>query len=329
VKRREFITLLGGAATAPLLSPRAAHAQQPTMPVVGFLHVRSSDNSMPQVAGFRRGLAEHGRVEGQNVTVEYRWARGQYDQLPAMAAELVRQPVAVLIVGTDAAALAAKAATSTIPIVFSVGSDPVKLGLVASFNRPGGNATGMNILTTMLEAKRLGLLHELVPYAANIGVLLHPGAPNAEGQSRDVKEAARAIGVQIQDLWASTDREIDAAFDTVAQQRIRALAVTANPFFDTRRDRILALASRHAVPAMYHFREYAADGGLMSYGIDLPDAYRHVGAYVGQILNGAKPADLPVMQPTKFEFVINLKTAKALGITVPNSMQLLADEVIE
>jgi putative tryptophan/tyrosine transport system substrate-binding protein len=326
VRRREFITLLGGAAAT---WPVAARGQKPGVPVVGFLHVRSPDNSMPQVAGFRRGLAENGRVEGQNVTVEYRWARGQYDQLPAMAAELVRQPVAVLIVGTDAAALAAKAATSTIPIVFSVGSDPVKLGLVASFNRPGGNATGMNILTTTLEAKRLGLLHELVPYAANIGVLLHPGAPNAEGQSRDVKEAARAIGVQIQDLWASTDREIDAAFDTVAQQRIRALAVTANPFFDTRRDRILALASRHAVPAMYHFREYAADGGLMSYGIDLPEAYRHVGAYVGQILNGAKPADLPVIQPTKFEFVINLKTAKALGITVPNSMQLLADEVIE
>jgi putative tryptophan/tyrosine transport system substrate-binding protein len=323
--RREFITLLGGAVT----SPHAARAQQAAVPVIGFLHVRSPDNSAPQVAGFRRGLAESGYVEGQNVTIEYRWVRGQYDQLPAMAAELVRWPIDVFVAGADAAALSAKAATSTIPIFFSVGSDPVKLGLVASFNRPGGNVTGMNILTTRLEAKRLGLLHELVRYAASFGVLLHPGAPDREGQLRDVQEAGRAIGVPIHALWASTDREIDATFDTVVQQHIAALAVTANPFFDTRRDQILALAARHTVPAMYQFREYAAAGGLMSYGIDLPDVYRQVGAYVGRILKGAKPAELPVLLPTKFELVINLKTAKALGLTVPDKLLAIADEVIE
>jgi ABC-type uncharacterized transport system substrate-binding protein len=323
--RREFITLLGGAVT----SPHAARAQQAAVPVIGFLHVRSPDNSAPQVAGFRRGLAESGYVEGQNVTIEYRWVRGQYDQLPAMAAELVRWPIDVFVAGADAAALSAKAATSTIPIVFSVGSDPVNLGLVASFNRPGGNVTGINILTTRLEAKRLGLLHELVRYPASFGVLLHPGAPDWEGQLRDVQEAGRAIGVPIHALWASTAREIDATFDIVVQQRIAALAVTANPFFDTRRDQILALAARHTVPAMYQFREYAAAGGLMSYGIDLPDVYRQVGAYVGRILKGAKPAELPVLLPTKFELVINLKTAKALGLTVPDKLLAIADEVIE
>jgi putative ABC transport system substrate-binding protein len=234
------------------------------------------------------------------VTIEYRWARGQYDQLPAMAPELVRWPIDVLVAGADAAALSAKAATSTISIVFSIGSDPVKLGLVASFNRPGGNVTGINILTTRLEVTRLGLLHELVRYAASIGVLLHPGALDREGQLRDVQEAGHAIGVPIHVLWASTAREIDATFDIVVQQHISA-----------------------------QFREYAAAGGLMSYGIDLPDVYRQVAAYAGRILKGAKPAELPVLLPTKFELVNNLQTAKELGLTVPDKLLALADEVIE
>jgi putative tryptophan/tyrosine transport system substrate-binding protein len=324
--RREFITLMGGAAA---VWPLAARAQQP-VPVIGFFHVRSLDDSLRQVvAGFRRGLSESGYVEGQNVSVEYRWAGGEYAKLSEIVAELVSRPVAVLVAGADAAALAAKSATSSIPIVFSVGTDPVQLGLVAAFNRPSGNATGMSNLTTTLEAKRLGLLHELVSRVANTGILMHPAAPSAEAQLRDVQEAARAMGVQVHVLWAGTDREIDGAFDSLAQKRIAAVAVTANAFFDTRRDRIIALAARHSVPAMYHFREFATAGGLMSYGIDLPDVYRQVGAYAGQILKGANPADLPVKQPTKFEFVINLKTAKALGLTFPPGLLAIADEVIE
>ena len=326
MQRREFITLLGGAAVA---WPLTARAQQPAMPVIGFLHARSPEDSAPQVGAFRRGLAERGYVEGQNVTVEYRWGRGQYSQLPAMAAELVRRPVTVLVAGAEPAVLAAKAATSSIPIVFSVGSDPVKLGLVASYNRPGGNVTGINILTTTLEAKRLGLLHELVPQAATIGVLLNPKSPAYENQLKEVHEAVLALGLQVHVLRASTDREVEAAFETVAQQRIPALILVADPFFDTRREKLVALAAGHAVPVMYQFREYTVAGGLMSYGIDLPDAYRQVGVYVGRILKGEKPADLPILQPTKFEFVINLKTAKALGLTVPLHLQQIADEVIE
>jgi putative tryptophan/tyrosine transport system substrate-binding protein len=327
VKRREFITLLGGAATA---WPLAVRAQQPAMPVIGWLSARSPHDTVPLVAAFHRGLGEDGFVEGQNVTIEYRWALGEYDRLPAMAAELVRRPVTVLATtGGEPAALAAQAATSTIPIVFAIGGDPVKLGLAASYNRPGGNATGINILTATLEAKRLGLLHELVPQAATIGVLLNPKFQPANSQLRDLQQAAPALGLQIQVLRASTDSELDAAFETVTQQRIAALAATADPFFDTRRDKLVALAARHAVPTMYHFREFAVAGGLVSYGIDPLETYRQVGVYVGRVLKGAKPADLPVLQPTKFEYVINLKTAKALGLTVSNSMQLLADEVIE
>ena len=247
-----------------------------------------------------------------------------------MAMELVDRPVVVLAAtGGENSAMAAKAATSTIPIVFAVGSDPIKLGLVASYNRPGGNVTGINILTTTLEAKRLGLLHELVPRAATVGVLLNPNWPPSANQLRDVQDAARVVGLQINVLQASTDQEIDAAFETVAQQRIAALAVTGNPFYDTRREKLVALAARHAVPVIYQFREFAAAGGLLSYGIDLPDAYRQVGVYVGRILKGAKPADLPVLQPTKFEFVINLKTAKALGVKFSDNLMSLADEVIE
>jgi putative ABC transport system substrate-binding protein len=332
MKRREFILALGGAAVASSnLWPLAARAQQPAMPVVGFLNARRSPNDTAHlVAAFRRGLAENGYVEGQSVTIEYRWASGQPDRLPAMAAELVDRPVVVLAAtGGENSAMAAKAATSTIPIVFAVGSDPIKLGLVASYNRPGGNVTGINILTTTLEAKRLGLLHELVPQAATVGVLLNPNWPPSANQLRDVQDAARVVGLQINVLRASTDQEIDAAFETVAQQRIAALAVTGNPFYDTCREKLVALAARHAVPVIYQFREFAAAGGLLSYGIDLPDAYRQVGVYVGRILKGAKPADLPVLQPTKFEFVINLKTAKALGVKFSDNLMSLADEVIE
>jgi putative tryptophan/tyrosine transport system substrate-binding protein len=298
--------------------------------VVGFLNARSPIDTAHLVAAFRRGLAENGYVEGQSVTIDYRWASGQPDRLPAMAMELVDRPVVVLAAtGGENSAMAAKAATSTIPIVFAVGSDPIKLGLVASYNRPGGNVTGINILTTTLEAKRLGLLHELVPQAATVGVLLNPNWPPSANQLRDVQDAARVVGLQINVLRASTDQEIDAAFETVAQQRIAALAVTGNPFYDTRREKLVALAARHAVPVIYQFREFTAAGGLMSYGIDLPDAYRQVGVYVGRVLKGAKPADLPVLQPTKFEFVINLKTAKALGVKFSDNLMSLADEVIE
>jgi putative ABC transport system substrate-binding protein len=324
-RRREFITLLGGAAVWPL----AASAQQPAMPVVGFLHFRSPDDIANLLAAFRRGLAENGYVEGQTVTIDYRWAEGQYDRLGAMAAELARQPVAVLVAGAEPAVLAAKAATSTIPIVFSIGSDPVELGLVASYNRPGGNATGINMLTTTLEAKRLGLLHQLVPQATTLGVLLHSDYPTAERQLSDVQTAVRAANLQIHVLRVSNDHEIDAAFETIAQQHIAALTVVGSTFFDARREHLVALAARYAVPAMYQFREYAAAGGLMSYGIDLADVYRQVGIYTGRILKGAKPADLPVLQPTKFEFVINLKTAKALDLTSPPGLLAIADEVIE
>jgi putative ABC transport system substrate-binding protein len=281
-------------------------------------------------AAFRRGLAENGYVEGQNVKIEYGWANGQYARLPAMATDLVGRPLTVLVAtGGEQAALAAKAATSAIPIVFAVGSDPVSLGLVAGYNRPGGNVTGVNILTGKLEAKRLGLLHDLVPTALTVGVLLNSDFPTAADQLKDLQEAARAIGVQVHVLRASTDHDIEATSETIVRNRIPALTVTSNPFFATRRDKLVALAALNAVPTMFALREHAVAGGLMSYGVDLPDAYRQVGAYAGRILKGAKPADLPVVQPTKFEFVINLKTAKALGLDVPANLLTLADEVIE
>jgi putative ABC transport system substrate-binding protein len=323
--RREVIILLGGATAWPF----AARTQQPAMPVIGYLSSRSPDDTRHLLAAFLRGLNEAGYVEGQNVAIEYRWALGQYDRLPALAAELVRRPVAVITTtGGDPAALAAKAATSTIPIVFLMG-DPVASGLAASYNRPGGNATGINILSATLGAKRLGLLHEMVPQAATIGVLLNPKFPAADSQLRDLQQAAPTIGLQIHILRASTDSELDAAFETVTQQRIAALAVTTDPFFDTRRDKLVALAASRAVPTIYQFREYVAAGGLMSYGNDSIDVYRQAGVYTGRILKGANPADLPVMQPTKFEFVINLKTAKALGLTLPSGLLSIVDEVIE
>ena len=326
MRRRDFVALLSGA----VAFPHAAHAQPPTIPIIGYLSARSPSDTEHLVTAFRRGLSENGFVEGQNLRIEYRWALGQYDRLPEMAAELVRRPVTVIVsTGGEPAALAARAATSTIPIVFSIGGDPVKEGLAASLNRPGGNATGISILTRALEPKRLGLLHELVPGATTIGVLLNPRHPGSESQFKDVEQAARIIGRQIEILRANTDDEIDAAFETATRQRIAALAVSASPFFDTRRHKLVALAARHAVPTMYHFREYAASGGLVSYGIDIVDVYRQVGVYTGRVLKGAKPADLPVMQPTKFEFVINLKTAKALGLDIPPGLSARADEVIE
>ena len=300
------------------------------MPVIGYLSARSPDDTAHLVAAFHRGLGEQGFVEGQNVTIEYRWALGQYDRLPAMVTELVRRPVTVLTAtGGEPAALAAKAATSTIPIVFTVGGDPVKQGLVASYNRPGGNATGVSLLTSPLEPKRLGLLRELVPQATTIGVLLNPNLPQSGSQLSDVQEAARTINLQIRVLRASTDREIESAFETIATQRIRALAVTADPFFDTRREKLVALAARNAVPTMYHFREYVLAGGLVSYGIDASDGYRLVGVYTGRVLKGVKPEELPIMQATKFQLVINLKTAKALGIKISDNLLSLADEVVE
>ena len=328
IKRREFITLLGGATAA---WPLAARAQQAVLPVVGFVNSRSRETSAHLDAAFRKGLNETGYVEGQNVMVEYQWLQGQFDRLPSIMADLVRRRVAVIATpGGNYAAQTAKAATTTIPIVFSVGEDPVKLGLVASLARPGGNATGFNVLIQEVEAKRLGLLHDLVPKAVRIAVLVNPAnVPTTEATLRDVPDAARAIGLQIQVLNASTSGEIEAAFATLVRDRADALFVSGDAFFLSRRVQFATLATRHGIPAAYGAREVVEVGGLMSYGTSQTEAWHQVGIYTGQILNGAKPADLPVLQATKFEFVINLQTVRALGIEVPNSLQLLADEVIE
>jgi putative ABC transport system substrate-binding protein len=300
------------------------------MPVIGYLSARSPEDTAHLVDAFRRGLREAGFVEGQNVTVEYRWAFGQHDRLPGLAADLVHKPAAVLVsTGGESAALAAKAATSTIPIAFIIGGDPVKLGLAATYSQPGGNATGVSIMTSTLEPKRLELLRELVPQASTIGVFLDPNFPPYEEQLGDLREAARALDLQVQELRVGTDAEIEQAFETVARQHIAAVMVVAGPFFDTRRDKLVTLATRYAVPAMYHFREFVAAGGLVSYGIDSRVSYRQIGVYAGGILKGEKVANLPVIQPTKFELVINLKTAKTLGLKVPLTLQVAADEVIE
>jgi putative ABC transport system substrate-binding protein len=326
MRRREFITVLGGAAA---VWPLAARAQQTTMPVVGSLQTGSSGASAHLEAAFQRGLEETGYVEGQNVGIVYRYADGQYDRLPALAAELVRRQVALIGAFAPPAAHAAKAATKTIPIVFTSGADPVKEGLVATLNRPGGNLTGVNILTTDLESKRLQLLGELVPASALIAVLINPKAVAGESQEKDLQAAAPRLGRPIFILNASSERDIDSAFPTLIERRAAALLVTGDSFFNSRREQLVALAARHAIPAIYEWREFALAGGLMTYGSSITDAYRLAGRYAGRILKAEKPSDLPIVQPTKFDLIINLKTAKALGLAVPPTLLALADEVIE
>ena len=309
--------------------PLAARAQQRNVPVIGFLGTGRLEDAAARLHAFRQGLNETSYLEGRNVMIEYRWAEDRYDQLPALAAELVRLQVAVIVASAPPAALAAKAATSTLPIVFSGGLDPLQLGLVASLNRPGGNVTGVSHLSTELEGKRLQLLHELIPNAAVIALLVDPTFRGTESIINDVEVAAHALGLVVKVLHASNEHDFNSAIASVVQQQAGALLVASDPFFFSRRDQLVTVVAQHAVPAIYQFREFAAAGGLMSYGTDLAVAYRQVGIYAGRILKGAKPADLPVVQPTKYKLVINLKTARALGLTVPDKLLALADEVIE
>jgi putative tryptophan/tyrosine transport system substrate-binding protein len=326
VRRREFILALGGAAAWPL----AVRAQQAAMPVVGFLHSASPGPFASALAAFRQGLSETGYIEGQNVAIEYRWAEGQYDRLPALAADLIGRNVTVIAaIAGNAPAQAAKAVTTSIPIVFVSGSDPVSGGLVASFNRPGGNVTGVSWVATILVPKQLDLLRQVAPNPAVIGALVNPNYPDHDVQLRELEEAGAAIGQKINVIRATTAHEIDTAFTSFVEQRAGALIVANDPFFVSRRNQIVALAARHMIPAMYFSREFTAAGGLLSYGASLIEATRQGGIYTGKILKGAKPADLPVIQPTKFEFVINLKTANALGLRVAPALLVLADEVIE
>ena len=325
MRRRTFIAALGGAAAWPVV----AGAQRPAMPVIGFLNVGSPKGYEPFVVAFRKGLSETGYVEGQNLAIEYRWAEAQYNRLSAMAADLVRGQVTVIVATGTPAALAAKAATTTIPIVFTVVEDPAKLGLVSSLGRPGGNATGMNYFVAELGAKQLGLLHELVPAAARVGLLVNPNGPITEAVTRDVMAAAPVIGLQIDVVQASDSRELETAFGMLVGNRTDALVVGPDAFFLSRRLQLAQLAARHAIPSVYNVREYTEAGGLMSYGTSMTAAYHQVGIYTGKILKGAQPNDLPVVQPTKFELVINLKTAKALSLTVPPTLLARADEVIE
>jgi putative ABC transport system substrate-binding protein len=328
MRRREFISGAGGAlgAVAWPLSLRG----QPNPPVVGFMSSRAPEDSANLVAAFQKGLREGGLVEGRNVVVEYRWGHGDYSRLPALAAELVNRPVAVLTaVGGEASVRAAKQATATIPIVFSMGSDPVAIGLVKSLNRPGGNVTGINVLASQMETKRLGLLHELVPDASTIGALLNEKFPPAANQLQQLDEAARTLKQRMFIAKAGNDAELNAAFAALVQQHVGALLVAADPYFDTRRERIIAFAAEHRLPAMYQFREYAEAGGLVSYGIGLAEGYREVGGYAARIVKGEKPAELPVQLVTKFELIINLKTAKTLGFEFPPTFSARADEVIE
>ena len=326
MRRREFIIFLGsGAAWSNM-----ARAQQPALPVIGFLHSTSAGPNVGTVSAFREGLKQAGYVDGQNIAIEFRWADGHYDRLPALATDLVRERVAVIAaLGGQASALAAKAATSTIPVVFDTGEDPVKIGLVASFSKPGGNVTGINILTNEIEAKRLGLLHELIPTALTIAMIGHPDTRANDVVLEDLQTAASALGLKLQILKVRSVLEIDNAFASFNQRRPDALLVMANAFFNSRRNQIVQLAAHQAIPAIYENRLFAMVGGLISYGIDLSEVYRQAGIYIGKILNGAKPADLPVIQPTKLELVINIKTAKELGITGPPQLLARADEVIE
>jgi putative tryptophan/tyrosine transport system substrate-binding protein len=327
IGRRKFLATLGSAAAWPL----GARAQQAAMPVVGFLHSASASSNELNVAAFQRGLSEAGFIDGQNTRIEYRWAGNEYDRLPELATELLRRQVVVIATaGSTAAALAAKAATSTIPIVFSTGEDPIQLGLVVSLNRPGSNATGVTLFTTEVVAKRLGLLHELVPRATRVAVLVNPtDATRMESTVRDVGAAARVSGLQIDVFNAGTIDEIDAAYATIVRERADAVFVGPEPFFFSRRVQLAILAARHAIPATYAARAYVEAGGLMSYGTDTTDVYRQLGVYVGHILKGAKPSDLPVLQPTKFELVVNLHTARTLGLEIPPTLLARADEVIE
>jgi putative tryptophan/tyrosine transport system substrate-binding protein len=327
MRRREFIAVLGGAvATWPL----TAHAQQPAMPVIGFLSSRSSTESAHHLDAFRRGLREAGYLEGQSVAIEYRWANGQYDQLPNLASELVSRQVGVVAAaGGNVTALAASAVARSTPLAFIVGDDPVKLGLVSSLNRPGGNATGVSIFTTELGPKRLEILHELLPKASKIALLINPAYPSSETEVAAVQALARGIGVTVLVLNASNEKEIDTIFAALSQQQAKALLVSADALFVSRRDQLVALSARHAIPTIYDLRDFVVAGGLMSYGTSLADAYRQLGIYAGKILGGQKAADLPVQQAVKVELVINLKAAKALGLTVPNTLIGRADEVIE
>jgi len=327
MKRRAFITLLGGAAAA---WPFATRAQRPVIPVIGYLHSGSSAPYVHLVAAFRQSLKEAGYVEGENVAIEYRWAEGRYDRLPALAAELVGRHVALIVAqGGDPSVLAAKSVTSTIPIVFTSSSDPVKLGLVASLNRPGGNATGFWLYTSLLGTKRFEMMRQLFPASTLIAILVNPNNPNAQIDMPDLQDAARTVGQSISFVTARTETEIEATFAALGDKRVSALLVNTDPYFLERRDQFVALATRYSVPTIYPWREAVTAGGLMSYGASLADGYRQVGIYASRILKGEKPADLPVVQPTKFELAINLKTAKALGLQIPDRLLALADEVIE
>jgi putative ABC transport system substrate-binding protein len=327
MRRRDLMAMLGGAAAA---WPLAARAQQSPVPTIGFLGSTSPGAYAPFVSGFLHGLNEAGYVESRNVAIVYRWAEGQYDRLPALAGDLVARNVSVIVAtGGLPSSLAAKKATATIPIVFTLGSDPVKFGVVDSLSRPSGNVTGVTLFAYLLDAKRIELAHELVPNAAVIALLVNPSSPQAEKQAAETEAAARAIGQRLVVLNASSDSDFEPAFATLERRKAGALLVSADPFFLSKRDRVTTMAARRAVPAIYEWREFADAGGLMSYGVSLTDAYRQAGAYVGKILSGTKPADLPVLQPTKFELVINLKAAKALGITIPPTLLARADEVIE
>jgi putative ABC transport system substrate-binding protein len=326
MRRREFMALFGGAAAT---WPLAARAQQPPMPTIGFLNSASPEGYAPYAIAFRQGLKEAGYVDGQNVTIEYRWAEGRYERLAAQAADLVHRHVSVIAATSTPAMHVAKAATSTIPIIFTTGADPVQLGFVASLNQPGGNATGVSFFTSELGAKQAGLVHELIPAAARVGLLVNPNFPATDAQTRDVSTAATAIGIQIDVMQASASREIEAAFAALVRNRADALLVGADSFFVSRRLQIATLAARHAIPAVYPLRDFAEAGGLMSYGASQTEAYRQAGIYTGKILKGAKPTDLPVMRSTKFELVINLPTARAIGLEIPPMLLARADEVIE